>query len=213
MGDTRLRGVVRAVTAIGACAATVGVAACGGATSAVTHSPTSAATPSSSVAASPSSSLATTPTSSVAAAAVALTLTDLPPGSPALTQISDGLMNSQPNTDQRGFANVANTYRIEDDVLIDSSTQAATADYAQLRDATKAQVTNVTLSSTLTGLGSQADEYVGTTSAGYSAVGITFQEGDVIAVLLLENAAGTVDPGFAIACARAQDQKIVAAGI
>jgi hypothetical protein len=208
-----MRAVVRAVTAIGACAATVGIAACGGATSTVTRSPTAAATPSSSVAASPSSSLATTSTSNVAAAAVALTLTDLPPGGPALNQISDGLMNNQPNTDQRGFANVANTYRIEDDVLIDTSTQSAAADYPQLRDATKAQVTNVTLSSTPTGLGSQADEYVGTTSAGYSAVGITFQEGDVIAVLLLENAAGTVDPGLAIACARAQDQKIVASGI
>jgi hypothetical protein len=209
-----MRGIARSVIAIGACAAAVGVAACGSSTTSVTHSPSAAATtPSSSVATTPSSSSATTPASSVAAAAVALTLAELPPGSPVLNQISDGLMNNQPNTDQRGFANVANTYRIEDDVLVDTSTQSAAADYPQLRDATKAQVTNVSISSTLTGFGSQADEYVGTTSAGYSEIGITFQEGDVIGVLLLEDSAGTVDPALALAVARAQDQKIVAAGI
>jgi hypothetical protein len=212
MGDVSRYGAVRAVVAIGACAATVGVAACGDTTTTLTPSPTGvASTPSGSAATTPTSSPAT-PTSNVVAAAIALTLADLPAGSPALTQISDGLMDNQPDTDQRGFANVANTYRIEDDLLIDTSTQSAAADYSQLRDATKAQVTNLSLASTLTGLGSQADEYVGTTSAGYSDVGITFQQGDVIAVLLLENAAGNVDPAYAIACARAQDSKIVAAG-
>jgi hypothetical protein len=214
MGDVSRCDAVRAVVAIGACAATVGVAACGNSTTTITPSPSGVATtPSGGGATTHSSSIGATPTSNVVAAAIALTLTDLPPGSPGLNQISDGLMNNQPNTDQRGFANAANTYRIEDDVLIDTSTQSATADYPQLRDATRAQVNSLSLSSTLTGLGSQADEYVGTTATGYSDVGITFQQGDVIAVLLLENAAGNVDPAFAIACARAQDAKIVAAGV
>jgi hypothetical protein len=98
-------------------------------------------------------------------------------------------------------------------VLVDTSTQSATADYPQLRDATKSQVTKLSSSLTPVGLGSQASEYIGTTSAGYSDIGITFQEGNVIAVLLLENATGTVDQSYAEAVARAQDQKILAAGI
>ena len=214
MGDVSRGGAVRVVVAIGTVAAAVGVAACGNATTTATTSPSSAGvTPLGTIVTTPSTSPTVTPTSNVVAAGIALTLTDLPPGAPALNQISDGLMNNQSNTDQRGFANVANTYRIEDDVLIDVSTQSATTDYAQLRDATRAQVTNLSLSSTLTGLGSQANEYVGTTASGYSDVGITFQQGDVIAVLLLENSTGAVDPAFALACARAQDAKIIARGV
>lgn len=117
-------------------------------------------------------------------------------------------MNSTANTDQRGFANPDNTFRIEDDVLLDTSAQAASADYAQLRDAAKSQVTTLTSSSSPSGLGSEADEYVGTTSAGYSEIGIVFQEGSVIAVVLVVDSDGTVDQSFAEAVAQAQDQKI-----
>ncbi len=190
-----------AIACIGAVAAT----ACG---SAATRSPaTSADTPS------PSSPVATVSPSSGTAAAVAMALTvaDLPSGGPALAQISDGEMNSIANTDQRGFASTDNTYRVEDDVVIDASTQSAMTDYSQLRDATKGQVVTLTSSTTLSGLGSQADEYVGETSNGYSEVGITFQEGAVIAVLLIVNSTGTVDTTFAEAVAHAQDQKIAAA--
>jgi hypothetical protein len=199
---------VRVVVAIGACAIAAGIGACGSA------APTTTPTPSPSDTNVPPSSTATpSPSANAAAGALALMLADLPVGGPTLAQISDGRMNNQPNTDQRGFANAGNTFRIEDDVLIDTSIQSATADYPQLRDATRSQVTTLTSSSTLVGLGAQANEYIGTTVAGYSDIGITFQEGDVIAVLLLENSAGSVDRGFAEAVARAQYQKIVAAGI
>ena len=114
---------------------------------------------------------------------------DLPSGGPALVQISDGRMNNTANTDQRGFANTGNTYRIEDDVVLDASTQTATADYPQLRDAAKTQFATVTTTSSPAGLGCQADEFVGTNSTGYSQVGIAFQDGDVIAVVLLVDAA------------------------
>jgi hypothetical protein len=198
----------RLVLAIGAWVAAAGIGACG------SSPPTTTTTPSPSDTNVPPSSTATSsPSANAAAGALALLLTDLPVGGPFLTQISDGRMNNQPNTDQRGFANAGNTYRIEDDVLVDTSIQSATADYPQLRDATKSQVTTLTSSSALVGLGAQANEYIGTTSAGYSDIGITFQEGDVIAVLLLENSAGTVDRSFAEAVARAQYQKILAAGI
>jgi hypothetical protein len=160
----------------------------------------------------PSSSATATASAGTVAASIALVVTDIPAGGPPLTQISNGEMNNQPNTVQRGFANVTNTFRIEDDVLVDTSIQAATADYAQLRDATKAQVTTLAVSTTPTGLGSQANEYIGTTASGYSEIGITFQEGAVIAVLLLENSAGTLDRSFAEAVARVQDQKIIALG-
>jgi hypothetical protein len=199
--------VTRAALAIGVCAAGIGVAACGSGTSAATPSShaTVGAAPSSASPASASS------TPSAAAAAIVLTVADLPQGGPTLTQISDGEMGNQPTTDQRGFANTGNSYRIEDDVLVDTSTQSAAADYPQLRDATKAQVTTITSTSMPSGLGSQGDEYIGTTSTGYSEIGITFQEGDVIAVLLLEDSSGAVDQTYAEAVAHAQDQKIRAA--
>ncbi len=69
----------------------------------------------------------------------------------------------------------------------------------------------MTSSTTLSGLGSQADEYVGETSNGYSEVGITFEDGAVIAVLLIVDSSGTVDTTFAEAVARAQGRKIAAA--
>jgi hypothetical protein len=142
---------------------------------------------------------------------LALTVSDLPPGGPALEQISDGEMNNTVNTDQRGFSNVANTYRIEDDVVLDASPQAASADYPQLRDTTKSLFAKVTSASSPATLGCQADEVVGTTSTGYSQVGVTFQDGDVIVVVLVVNSAAVVDPAFAAAVALAQDQKVVAA--
>ena len=142
---------------------------------------------------------------------LALTVSDLPPGGPALEQISDGEMNNTVNTDQRGFSNVANTYRIEDDVVLDASPQAASADYPQLRDTTKSLFSKVTSASSPATLGCQADEVVGTTSTGYSQVGVTFQDGDVIVVVLVVNSAAVVDPAFAAAVALAQDQKVVAA--
>jgi hypothetical protein len=194
----------RAALAIGACAATVGIGACDSTAATATPTP-SVATGAPSDSAGSSSSA----TPDAAASAIVLAVADLPAGGPTLTQISDGEMSNQPTTDQRGFANAANTYRIEDDVLIDTSSQSAAADYPQLRDAAKAQVTTITTTSTPTGLGAQADEYIGTTSTGYSEIGIAFQEGDVVAVLLLEDSAGSVDPSYAMAVAQAQHQKIV----
>jgi hypothetical protein len=199
---------MRFAVAIGTSAIAAAIGACGSSTATTTPTPSPSDT-----SVPPLSSSTGSPSADAAASALALTIADLPMGGPTLTQISDGKMNNQPNTDQRGFANAGNTYRIEDDVLVDTSIQAATADYPQLRDATKSQVTTLTSSSTLAGLGAQANEFIGTTSAGYSDIGITFQEGGVIAVLLLENSAGTVDRSFAEAVARAQYQKILAAGI
>ena len=197
----------RVALAVGASALTVGLGACGSPSAPDSPTPRALSLPSSS--ASPSAS--TLPTPSAAASALALTVQDLPSGGPLLEQISDGEMNSTANTDQRGFANPGNTYRIEDDVLLDTSSQAAAADYAQLRDAVKSQVTTQSSSSSPSGLGSQADEYIGTTSAGYSEVGVVFLEASVIAVVLIVDSSGTVAQTFAEAVARAQDQKIASA--
>ena len=127
---------------------------------------------------------------------LALMVGELPPGGPPLEQISDGEMNKTVNTDQRGFANVANTFRVEDDVVLDTSTQAAAADYPQLRDAVKAQFATLTSRSSPPTLGCQADEFVGKASTGYSQVGIAFQDGDVIVVVLVVNSAAPVDAAF-----------------
>ncbi len=197
----------RVALAVGASALTVGLGACG--SSSATDSPTSSPLSLPSSSASPSSSALPTP--SAAASALALTVQDLPSGGPLLEQISDGEMNSTANTDQRGFANPGNTYRIEDDVLLDTSPQAASADYAQLRDAVKSQITTMSSATSPSGLGSQADEYIGKTSTGYSEIGIVFQEGSVIAVVLIVDSSGTVGQTFAEAVAQAQDQKIALA--
>jgi hypothetical protein len=195
----------RAGTVIGVSAA-AGLAACG-------SSPT-IASPSSSASAAPLSSAtasARPSTQTLTPADLALTVADLPSGGPTLTQISDGEMNNTANTDQRGFANTGNTYRIEDDVLLDTSSQAAAADYPQLRDAAKSQLATLSSSSSPSGFGAQADEYIGTTSAGYSEVGITFQDGNVIAIVLIVDSNGSVATAYAEAVARAQDQKIATA--
>jgi len=201
--------ITRIALGLGACTLTVGLGACGSSSATDSPTPIAIVVPSSSAFGTPSTS--GSPTPSAAASALALTVQDLPSGGPLLAQISDGEMNATANTDQRGFANPDNTYRIEDDVLLDTTSQAASADYAQLRDATRSQVT-VSGSSAPTGIGSQADEYIGTTSAGYSEIGIVFQEGSVIAVVLIVDSSGTVEQSFAEAVAQAQEQKIASAG-
>jgi hypothetical protein len=193
----------RAATAIGACTAAAGLAACGSSSSIASASSSPSAVPSSGATASPS---ATSPT--LTPNALALTVVDLPSGGPTLMQISDGEMNNTADTDQRGFANTGNTYRIEDDVLLDTSRQAAAADYPQLRDAAKGQFATLTSSSSPSGLGAQADEYIGKTSTGYSEIGIAFQDESVIAIVLLVDSNGSVAPTYAEAVAQAQDQKI-----
>jgi hypothetical protein len=203
--------VMRTILVIGACAAAVATAGCGGAAAVATatsdpRSGLPSASPSASVCANPQVTSATSPITQLA-----LMVSDLPPSGPPLAQISDGEMNKTANTDQRGFANAGNTYRVEDDVVLDASTQTATADYPQLRDAAKTQFATVTSTSSPVTLGCQADEFVGKTSTGYSQVGIVFQDGDVIAVVLVVNSAAPVDPAFAAAVALAQDRKIVAA--
>lgn len=202
--------LTRIALAVGACATTVGLGACGSTSAPESPSASAGGGQSNRGLGTPSSSTSSTPNAAVSA--LALGVQNLPPGGPLLTQISDGEMNSTANTDQRGFANPGNTYRIEDDVLLDTSSQAASADYAQLRDATKSQVTAAT-SSSPSGIGSQADEYIGTTTAGYSEIGIVFQEGSVIAVVLIVDSSGTVDPTYAEAVARAQEQRIASAGV
>jgi len=203
--------VMHTTLVIGACAAAVATAGCGGAArvATATSDPTSglaSASPSASVCANPQVTSATSRITQLA-----LTVRDLPPGGPPLAQISDGEMNKTANTDQRGFANTGNTYRVEDDVVLDTSTQAAAADYSQLRDAVKAQFATLTSSSSPATLGCQADEFVGKASTGYSQVGIAFQDGDVIALVLVVNSAAPVDAAFPTAVALAQDSKIVAA--
>jgi hypothetical protein len=196
----------RIALAVGACTLTVGLGACGSSSGTASPRVGATATPSNTAFGTPSSSAS--PALSATASGLALTVQELPSGGPLLAQISDGEMNATANTDQRGFANPDNTYRIEDDVLLDTTPQAASADYAQLRDAAKSQVDTVTSSSSPSGIGSQADEYIGTTSSGYSEIGIVFLEANVISVVLIVDSNGTVAQTFAEAVARAQDQKI-----
>jgi len=207
----RIDNVMRTTLVIGACAIAVATAGCGGAAAATPAAPSSTgALPAASASAAPCANPQVNATTSPVTQ-LTLTVSELPPGVPPLEQISDGEMNKITNTDQRGFANVTNTYRIEDDVVLEASTQTAAADYAQLRDAAKTQFSTIASTSSPATLGCAADEFVGKTVTGYSQVGVAFQEGDVIGVVLVVNSAAPVDPAFAVAVALAQDQKIVAA--
>ncbi len=204
--------VMRTALVVGACAiVAVMTAGCGDTTNIAASSadPTSGlASPSASASAcaNPQLSSSTSPVTRLA-----LTVSGIPYGGPPLKQITDGEMNNTPNSDQRGFANATNTYRIEDDVVLDPSALNASADYPQLRDAAKKQFVSVTSVSSLGHLGCQADEFIGKTLTGYSQVGVALQDGDVIAVVLVVNSAAPVDPAFAAAVALAQDQKIAGA--
>ncbi|MFZ0128767.1 MAG: hypothetical protein WAL77_05020 [Candidatus Dormiibacterota bacterium] len=206
---------MRTTVVIGACALVAAMSACGAPATVVPTAPdpTTAVPPGSATPSGSSSACANPQVSSTISPVTQLTLTvsDLPSGGPSLEQISDGEMHGAANTDQRGFANVANTYRVEVDVVLDASTQSATADYPQFREAAKTQFASITSSASLPTLGCQADEFVGKTLEGYSQVGVAFQEGDVVAVVLVVNSAAPVEPAFAAAVAAAQDQKIVAA--
>ena len=202
--------VMRTTLVAGACAVVaVATAGCGDPANIAAPSadPTSGpASASAAACANPQLSSSTSPVKQLA-----LTVGGIPPGGPVLRQITDGEMNNTPNSDQRGFANAGNTYRIEDDVVLDPSALTASADYPQLRDAAKKQFVSVTSVTSLGHLGCQADEFVGKTVAGYSQVGVAFQDGDVIAVVLVVNSAAKVDPAFAAAVALAQDQRITGA--
>lgn len=146
------------------------------------------------------------------AAAMALTVADIPPSSTPFTQISDALLNSVSDTDQRLFATSDDSFRIEDDVFIAVSSTAATADFATWLDGAKKNVTTITEQPALSGLGSQAAELVGTATGGNSVVTISWQEGPVLLAVLLERSGASVDPRFAESIARNQDGRVKARG-
>jgi hypothetical protein len=180
------------------------VAACGG-TAAGTPTPSKTVSPTPTPSASPSSA----PT---LASTLALVVSDLPAGGPSLSQISDGLLNGVANTDQRVFANSDNTYRLEDDIIPDSSPDAAESDYATIRNAAQSNVATLSSHVSPGGIGSQADEYIGKDASGRSIIAISFQEGSVIVACLEVASFGTVEQSFAESVAEAQDQKILDAG-
>jgi hypothetical protein len=203
--------VLRTTWRIGACvAAAAATAGCGGLASVATPPDPSARLPSASATPDPCANPQVNP-ALFPLTQLTLSVSELPPGGPQVEQISDGKMNNITNTDQRGFANPGNTYRIEDDVVLDASTQTASADYAQLRDAARTQFSTITSTSSPGALGCEADEFIGLTSTGYSQVGVALQDGDVIAEVMVVNSAAPVDPAFAAAIALAQDQKVAAA--
>jgi hypothetical protein len=125
-----------------------------------------------------------------------------------LKQIGDVIL--QPEHDQRVFSDQFNTLHIEDDILVYPSPGAATSDYGSALNGIKSVFTTLS-GHTTTGLGSLSDEYLGTGTDGYDTVGIAFAEEEVIGVVLVQVASGTVDAAYAEAVARAQDQKIRAA--
>jgi hypothetical protein len=204
--------------AVAAAALALAISGCGSAsaspanTAAGHSSPSPAATTPTATPTPVPSASASTSSSGGAAASLALTESDLPSGGPSLSQISDGLLNSVANTDQRVFANSDNTYRLEDDIILDASAAAATSDYSSIRNAAQGNVATISSQSSPSGLGSQADEFIGLDSSGRSIIAISFQEGSVIAAVLEVASTGTVDPSFAESVAEAQDQKILAAG-
>jgi hypothetical protein len=155
-----------------------------------------------------SSQSSVSPAPSSAATSLALTPDRFPSGGPTLTVVSDGLLNNVPDTVQRVFANADNTYRVEDDIIIDSSATQAQSDYATWRDAAKKNVATVSSDQKPSGLGSSADEFVGTASNGHSIVAIAWANGSVLTAVLFESATTAVDQTYAEQTAAVQNDTI-----
>jgi len=149
------------------------------------------------------------PSASPSAASLELTVADLPCAGPRLTQVSDGLLNNTPNTAQRVFANSGNTYRVEDDIIVDTSASQAHTDYQQFADAAKKNYASVSATSSPSGLGSDSTELAGTAPNGYSLLSIAWDEGSVLVALLFESSTGPVDQTFAEDTAHAQANLIL----
>lgn len=163
-----------------------------------------------------SASVAATPSASASAGAsaaltVALSASDI---SGSVTQKSDGLLGSTPNTDARVFVNSDNTLLIEIDVVADTSASAATSDYASFQGAAAKQVATQT-STSAPSIGQQANEYVGTDGTGKNADSLSFREGSFIVVITLFSTGAVAGPTLTATVetiANTQDTKIKSVG-
>ncbi|HSP65336.1 MAG TPA: hypothetical protein VLO10_04015 [Candidatus Deferrimicrobium sp.] len=99
-----------------------------------------------------------------------------------LTQEPDALLAGVPNTNARVFINRDRTTTIELDIAVDATTTAAAADYPAYRSAASRQVPHQTSSSSPS-IGTQTDEFVGSTNNGRNVVAISFVLARVICVL------------------------------
>lgn len=131
---------------------------------------------------SPSSQAASLAPNTNEARAVALTREELPPGLGPLFQEPDQLLAGAPNTNARVFFNGDRTATMEVDLAVDSSAANATSDYPAYRSAASRQVPHQTATS-MPVIGSQSDEFVGTTNNGRNVVSISFMLNRVICVI------------------------------
>ncbi|MBJ7609815.1 MAG: hypothetical protein JF887_10375 [Candidatus Dormibacteraeota bacterium] len=182
------------------------LAGCGSATSPTVKAPSSARSSPSAATSSAASGTANK------ALTVALSPSDLPSPASSFTQSSDGLLASTPNTDARVFASSDGTTKVEIDLAVDTSASAATTDYTAYNSAAQKQVATQTSQSTPS-IGTQANEYVGTAVSGNSVVSLAFAQGSVICVVTMVMSGGAGDAAVAEAIAKAQVQKVSAAGL
>jgi hypothetical protein len=152
----------RRATVVPACLAGLLVAACGSSA--------------------PSNGAASLAPNANAAAAVALTRQELPPGLGSLFQEPDQLLAGAANTNARVFFNTDRTATMEVDLAVDTTAAAATSDYPAYRSAASRQVPHQTATS-MPIIGSQSDEFVGTTNNGRNVVSISFLLSRVICVI------------------------------
>ncbi len=178
------------------------LAACSSSTSTPTKTPTPSPTPTATASPSPSAS-------NNVAMNLNLTETEVPTSaSGTLSQVSDGLLGSKANTDQRVFANADHSLAVEADLIVEITSAGVTSDYPPIRDAAKGRVATLSASSSPS-IGDHADEYVGTTTDGKQIVAIAFNRALTVDVLLVEAGSGTtLDPSYAEEVASAMDAKI-----
>ena len=114
---------------------------------------------------------------------MALTRQELPRGLGSLIQEPDALLAGAPNTNARVFVNADRTVTMELDLAVDASDAAAMSDYSAYRSAASTQVPHQTATS-MPIIGSQADEFVGTTNNSRNVVAISFVVSRVICVII-----------------------------
>ena len=131
-----------------------------------------------------------------------------PRPSDALSQVSDGLLSGQDNTDNRVFRDSANQLHIEDALVVKASQSDADFESASARDDGVKRLLTTVASHTMPSIGGHADEFVGIDAQGDSTVGISFQEGNVLGLIIVSALAATVPTAYVEAFAMAQDEKI-----
>lgn len=142
-------------------------------------------------------------------ASLVLTTAELPSSSgETWTQVADGELNGQASTHQRGWQNADNSQRIEIDVDVLPDVSSAASAWPSWCQTIQSKITITRSPQCPSNMSTACITNTGTTSDNKSESVFTWQDGSVLAALLLIKANGPVDESFSGDIAAVQDKKI-----